>query len=127
MIVDTSALIAVPQKEEGYERIEAILAGSGRLRIVADTSVEAMTVAVGRRGEAGKEAIEETDAEFAAVACARYGEGTGCKNRPDPAKLMNLGDCFAYALAERTGVPLSCTGNDFAATDISLVPLVQGS
>jgi ribonuclease VapC len=44
----------------------------------------------------------------------RYGKGR------HPAGL-NFGDCFTYALAERTGYPVLCTGDDFAATDIALV------
>jgi hypothetical protein len=34
---------------------------------------------------------------------------------------LNFGDCFTYALAERTGHPVLCTGDDFAATDITVV------
>ncbi|HYE45293.1 MAG TPA: type II toxin-antitoxin system VapC family toxin, partial [Caulobacter sp.] len=34
-----------------------------------------------------------------------------------PAKL-NLGDCFAYALAKRLDAPLLYKGDDFAKTDI---------
>ena len=30
-------------------------------------------------------------------------------------------DCLTYALAERTGHPVLCVGDDFAATDIALV------
>ncbi len=31
---------------------------------------------------------------------------------------LNLGDCFAYALAKATGEPLLFKGNDFSLTDI---------
>jgi ribonuclease VapC len=31
---------------------------------------------------------------------------------------LNLGDCFSYALAKRTGEALLFKGNDFALTDI---------
>ncbi len=44
----------------------------------------------------------------------RYGKGR------HPAAL-NFGDCFTYALAERTGYPVLCTGDDFAATGISVL------
>ncbi len=37
-----------------------------------------------------------------------------------PARL-NFGDCFSYALADRTGNPVLCNGDDFAATDIAVV------
>ena len=44
----------------------------------------------------------------------RYGKGR------HPAGL-NFGDCFTYALAERTGHPVLCTGDAFAATDITVM------
>ena len=44
----------------------------------------------------------------------RYGKGR------HPAGL-NFGDCFTYALADRTGHPVLCTGEDFAATDVTVV------
>jgi ribonuclease VapC len=31
---------------------------------------------------------------------------------------MNYGDCFSYALAKVTGVPLLFKGRDFSETDI---------
>lgn len=34
---------------------------------------------------------------------------------------LNFGDCFTYALADRTGHPVLGTGDDFAATDIEVV------
>lgn len=33
---------------------------------------------------------------------------------------LNFGGCFAYALAKSEGVPLLCTGRNFAETDIAL-------
>jgi len=44
----------------------------------------------------------------------RYGKGR------HPAGL-NYGDCFTYALAERAGYPVLCTGDTFAATDVPVV------
>jgi ribonuclease VapC len=57
--------------------------------------------------------IGEADAEVALDAFARYGEGRG-----HPAQL-NLGDCFAYAIARGAGVGLLFVGEDFARTDIA--------
>lgn len=42
-----------------------------------------------------------------------YGKGTG-----HPAQL-NMGDCFAYAMAKVAGVPLLYKGNDFSQTDMA--------
>jgi ribonuclease VapC len=43
---------------------------------------------------------------------ATYGRGSG-----SPARL-NLGDCFSYALAKVTGMPLLFKGEDFTHTDV---------
>ena len=42
-------------------------------------------------------------------------------SRPGHRARLNLGDCFAYALARDTGEPLLFKGGDFAQTDIELV------
>ena len=47
----------------------------------------------------------------ARVAWRRFGKGN------HPARL-NLGDCFAYALARTAGEPLLFKGDDFSRTDI---------
>ena len=61
--------------------------------------------------------IVPVDADLASRAVSgwrRYGKGR------HPAGL-NFGDCFTYALAERTGHSVLCTGDDFAATDVAVV------
>lgn len=50
---------------------------------------------------------------FAREAYARFGKGN------HPAKL-NLGDCFAYALARARGEPLLFKGDDFRLTDVEV-------
>jgi ribonuclease VapC len=44
----------------------------------------------------------------------RFGKGR------HPASL-NFGDCCTYALAEQTGFPILCLGNDFAHTDLPVL------
>ena len=61
--------------------------------------------------------IVPVDADLAARAMSRsrrYGKGL------HPVAL-NFGDCFTYALAERTGHPVLCSGNYFAASDIAVI------
>lgn len=61
--------------------------------------------------------IVPVDADLAARALSgwrRYGKGRH-------SAALNFGDCFTYALAERTGHPVLCTGGDFAATDVKVV------
>lgn len=64
-------------------------------------------------GEGGVEVVPVTAATAARVAeaYARWGKGR------HPAGL-NLGDCFAYALAREAGCPLLYVGQDFAQTDL---------
>lgn len=57
-------------------------------------------------------AITEQEAETALAAFSRYGKGRG-----HPAQL-NLGDCFAYAVAKNHRTALLFKGEDFDKTDI---------
>lgn len=57
--------------------------------------------------------FDERQLKFAREAAVRYGKG---RHRA----ALNYGDCFAYALARSEGVPLLCTGADFAATDLKI-------
>jgi ribonuclease VapC len=56
-------------------------------------------------------AVDADQAQIAREAFRRYGKGRS------PAGL-NYGDCFSYALAKATGLPLLFKGADFARTDI---------
>lgn len=51
-------------------------------------------------------------AELARDAWRRFGRG-------NHSAALNLGDCFAYALAQDTGEPLLFKGDDFSQTDIT--------
>ena len=53
----------------------------------------------------------DVTARFATQAQVTFGKRT-------PAKL-NLGDCFAYALAKELDAPLLYKGADFAQTDVT--------
>ena len=64
------------------------------------------------------EPVTAEQAHLARRAYRSYGRGSG-----SPARL-NLGDCFAYALAKATGEPLLFKGDDFPHTDIE--PALSG-
>jgi ribonuclease VapC len=128
LVVDTSAAVAIvlgePGSEELLVRLEAALARlmSAAIRVELGIVIEA------RLWPAGQDVVDRflrdakidivpVDADLAARAMSgwrRYGKGR------HPAGL-NFGDCFTYALAERTGHPVLCTGDDFAATDIAVI------
>ena len=94
-----------------------------RIAISAGTVAEAMIVAdrkaVGDRmrrllGQFSFEivAVTPSDSSKIADAYSRWGKGV------HPARL-NLGDCFAYALAKERGCPLLFVGEDFSRTDVA--------
>jgi ribonuclease VapC len=125
MVIDTSAVAAVLFDEPDHRRYaDAIEAATTRL-ISAVTRVELALVVEGRKGEAGRGRLERflalvgadvvsvtaQHAELAIEAFRRFGKGR------HPAGL-NIGDCFAYALAKATDQPLLFKGADFAKTDV---------
>jgi ribonuclease VapC len=123
MIVDTSALIAILRKEQGYKSFIETLLKTDRVRISAATLVESRMVANRDNGLAeSAELLDTLDAEVIAVDQAqadiafegflRYAKGQ------HPAGL-NFGDCFSYALAKAYDEPLLFKGDDFPRTDIA--------
>lgn len=125
MIVDSSALIAILFQEPDARRYADALALEARPAASAVTFVETAMVAEGRGGAPSGEEFDlflaETAIEVVPVgaqqarlardAWRRYGKGR------HPAGL-NLGDCFAYALAKERDEPLLFKGDDFARTDV---------
>lgn len=130
MIVDTSALIAVFQAEPGFEAIETALLSGGGI-IPAPVLVEFARVASTATNEPHPgaeqflrlvrrknrvEPFTPEDADEAVVANPSFGTG----NRRGGT--LNLLDLMVFGMARRTGLPILCTGRDFAATGISLHP-----
>lgn len=125
--VDTSALMAIFLREDGADRLIDRLAAEPSSIISAGNMLELQLVAmrVDRDGvwsdverliSANRIEIRPFDARQLAIAreaAERFGRGRH-KAR------LNIGDCFAYALAKGENVPLLCVGNDFAETDIAL-------
>jgi ribonuclease VapC len=125
MIVDTSAIMAILQKEPEAPAFGAALTEGARIAISAATLVELCVVAESRAGAAVWAEVEALMADAAIevapftaeqAALAREGWRRFGKGR-HPAGL-NLGDCFAFALAQERGEPLLFKGGDFALTDV---------
>ena len=128
LVVDTSACVAVILGEPGSEDLAAYLEHALVRLMPAAIRVELGIVIEARFWPAGQDVVERllrdakidivaVDEELAARAMSggrRYGKGR------HPAAL-NFRDCSTYALAERTGYPVLCTGDDFAATGISVL------
>ena len=56
-------------------------------------------------------AVTPRQAERAVEAFRRFGKGRHAAG-------LNIGDCFAYALAVESGLPLLFKGDDFGRTDV---------
>ena len=127
IVVDASAILAIVLKEPEAESIEAALAAAGESVMSAVNYWEVLARAWGVFGPVGSVTAREVmarlgvrvegagaqDAENAARAFERFGKRSGGQ--------LNLGDCFAYALADREGDGLLFKGNDFSKTDIKSV------
>lgn len=126
MILDTSAIVAVLQREAEAPRIEAALVAAERVRLPTPAYLECCIVLAGRRGPGALESLDRfvsryrvalvpfTDdhARLARDAFLRFGKGR------HPAGL-NFGDCMSYAVAKAEGLPLLFVGEDFARTDVA--------
>jgi ribonuclease VapC len=123
IVVDTSALIAVIQREARANDCQLVLEREKQVLISAATVTEALIVAA-RRGFSRDmnqiiasmvtQIIHLTPgrARLASDAYAVWG-----KNFHRAA--LNFGDCFSYATAKEFGCPLLFIGNDFASTDVA--------
>ncbi|HEU5208109.1 MAG TPA: type II toxin-antitoxin system VapC family toxin [Longimicrobiales bacterium] len=125
MIVDSSALLAIAFRKDGYQAlVDQLLAGEG-VAAGAPTLAETGIVLSARLGDAAPGLLERLLDEFeiqeipfgevhwreAVDAFRRYGKGR------HPASL-NFGDCMTYATARLAGERLMYVSTDFARTDV---------
>lgn len=125
MIVDASAVVAIALGEADADRYAAALARADAKRMSVVNYVEA-AVRLDNAGQGLRfdldgmlaasgvelEPVTAAHARAAREAHARFGKGR------HPARL-NMGDCFAYALAAERGEALLFKGEDFARTDLA--------
>lgn len=126
MVVNTSALVAIFLLEPEAEQFAHSILEAPRAAISAANLVEAGIILDARIGHedspeldefivnVGLE-IEQVTADQVRVAREAY-RTFGRGNHPAG---LNFGDCFAYALAKTTGLPLLFKGGDFAQTDVT--------
>ena len=133
MIVDSSALLAILNREPDADLYETAIGAATHCRMSAANFLESAMVVESRGGfEAGNEldalleaaeiGIEPVTAQHAAAArqaWRRFGKG---RHRAS----LNFGDCFAYALSRTSREPLLYKGDDFSRTDIpnALAPVI---
>lgn len=127
LVVDPSALVAWITAEPGHQWIADQLADAVDRLMSAPSAVELGIVLAARTPAAtdmGRRAIrdarisivafDEELADRAIVAWQRFGKGR------HPAGL-NFGESCTFAVAEQTGLPILCTGSDFAQTDLTVL------
>ena len=125
IVVDTSALIAILDREPDAALYAEAIAEADSPLISAATLLELHIVMLNRHGGRAGQLVDRLiqDAgfqiehftaqhlELAREAYARYGKGRNSAG-------LNYGDCFSYALAKATGLPLLFKGSDFSKTDL---------
>ena len=125
MIVDASALLAILMDEPERRQFRALIAQSSGAEISPVNYLEvclridrgdmpdiagALEPLLGRLGLTIA-TVGPEQAYLAREAFQRYGKGKH-------AAKLNLGDCFAYALAKARGERLLFKGDDFRHTDV---------
>lgn len=124
IVVDASALLGVYLEEIDSVELRDTLVGADEILISPVNLWEVLVRAERLNGQVGRVQAETLVADFgiqiveidrvqamlAVDAFAKFGRGTKAN--------LNLGDCFAYALAQSRGVPLLFKGDDFQHTDI---------
>jgi ribonuclease VapC len=126
MIVDSSAIMAILREEPEAENFSRLISKADAKQLSAGTWIELAAVASKDGDEAVAAAlpilmhdlkialapVTIVQARLGHDAYRMYGKG---RHRAR----LNFGDCFAYALAKETGLPLLFKGDDFVHTDIT--------
>jgi ribonuclease VapC len=123
IVVDASALVAILLREEDADVFLTRLAEAGSAVMTPVNYWEALAKAQILHGERGPALVDRFLAELNIAvapddhALAREAAAAFQRYRGRPSRL-NLGDSFAYALAQREGDGLLFKGNDFPRTDV---------
>lgn len=126
MIIDASAIIAILRDEPEARPFANAIAAAKARRISAVNYVEAAVIIDGSRNpiasrrfddlfrvaELAVEPVTKTQARIAREAYRDFGKGSGHSAG------LNIGDCFAYALAKEASEPILFKGDDFNRTDL---------
>jgi ribonuclease VapC len=132
LILDSSALVALLVGEPRAAAVARALAAAEGRAMGAPTLLEAGMVLSSRLKRDSQPTLNAFLAYWqvqeipfgsehwreALRAFGRFGKGKHAAG-------LNMGDCLTYAVAKLAGEPLLCIGNDFAKTDLELVPLEQ--
>lgn len=126
MILDSSALIALVQRESPYtEQVVAALAGDRTPVMSTANAVETLIVLTNRVGRTARVVFDRLSAEInlsfqpltaehIAIAHRAYIDFGKGRHRA----ALNYGDTMAYSTAKLAHEPLIAIGNDFRHTDL---------
>jgi len=128
LILDASAVVAILRQEREAASVARAIEKADERKISAVNYVEAAAVIDSEKDPVASRRLDEllelAEVEIAAVtpeqarlarnAYRQFGRGSG-----HPAKL-NLGDCFAYALAISTNEPVLAKGEEFQKAGLTL-------
>jgi ribonuclease VapC len=128
MVIDTSALIAILQRETDRRSLLEAIEAAASARMSVASFVEISIVIESRYGSEGLRdldrflaragieliPVDSEQGQLARSAFSRFGKG---RHRAG----LNYGDCFSYAAAMVSGEPLLCKGDDFIHTDVPMV------
>ena len=126
MIIDTSAIMAILRAEpecdsfiDAIDRAPLCAMSAGNwvelgavLTKKADQRLAPLARALLDDLRITLEPVTPEQAQIGHEAYRRFGKGQHGAS-------LNFGDCFAYALAKKTGLPLLFKGRDFIHTDIT--------
>jgi len=127
LVVDTSAILAILQREPERRKFLELIEDADSIRMSVANFVETSIVIESRYGAEGLRdldrfisragielvPVDEEQGQLARSAFSRFGKG---RHRAG----LNYGDCFSYAAAMLLGEPLLSKGDDFIHTDVRL-------
>jgi len=129
MYIDASALVAIIVDEPDSEAMGLAIRGSGTGRVTSPLAIYEATLGVARvlscplprarqlvvgllKATAIRVMpIDDRHADMALQAHSRFGKGQHVAK-------LNMGDCFAYAVAAEAALPILFKGDDFSQTDL---------
>lgn len=130
MVIDTSAVVAILQREPERRRFLEAIEAADSTRMSVASFIESSIVIESRYGADGLRdldrfisrarieliSVDSDQGQLARSAFSRFGKG---RHRAG----LNYGDCFSYAAAMSLGEPLLCKGDDFIHTDIPILDI----
>jgi len=133
MVIETSALLAILQREPERRSFLEAIESADLARMSVASFVETSIVIESRYGTEGLRdldrflsranieiiPVDPQQGHLARSAFSRFGKG---RHRAG----LNYGDCFSYAAAISLGEPLLCKGDDFLHTDVPIFKISDG-